>query len=132
MGLVQTGGVPNLQMTFGGSILGFGGIFGSNFLGVLIAVGMPFVFVALWTGVLLYLFGIADAMPWADVGGVGNLSGVGAAMAGQMGAKAWYLLCSGFPIALFFTLLQTELVLKLTMAKGMLLVTAGSRFLWGR
>jgi hypothetical protein len=120
----STGGVPDLEVIVGGELLGFGGEVGGNFIGVIVAVIIPAVFIGLFSISMAYLFShlginVADAM---------DTSGFTAGMSGI----ALYLLTSFFPVNLLFSLVCTRITLSFTIAKLVALASAASRFLFGK
>ena len=120
----QTGGVPNLQISGGAELLGFGGSIGGNFIGAILAAVVSSVFIVVFALCMSYLFSnlginVADAMA---TDGFEN----------SMGNVGLYLLTSFFPVHLFFTLLTTRIALMFGLGKLLALATAASRFLWGK
>jgi len=120
----QTGGVPNLNVEVMAEVLGCGGAFGSNILGMTVALIVPVIFISMFVALMIYLFAnlgvtLADAM---------NLTN----FTNSLGSVGYYLLSSFFPVTLSFSLVCTRLVLTFTLGKLLALATAASRFLWGK
>jgi hypothetical protein len=127
--LVQTkastssGGVPDLEVIGGFEALTFGAEGGGNFIGAIVAVIVPFVFILIWSVAMAYLFSnigvsVSEAM---------NITAFSSAMSG-----GWYLLTSFIPVNLLFTLLCTRITLQFTMAKIVSIAANATRFLWGK
>ena len=120
----ETGGVPDLDVSAMAEFLGIGGEIGGNFLGAIIAIGIPFAFITLFSAAMSYLFSnlgysIADAMGITD-------------FSNSMGGIGWYLLATFIPVNLAFSLLCTRITLTFTLAKIVALASAAARYLWGK
>jgi len=112
----QTGGVPNLEVSAAG--------FGGNVAGIVLAAVICFVFVAGWAIAIkvateYLLGGVLDSMHFGD-------------FTTAMSGKAWYLLCSFFPVSTAISLLFTRIGLEFTVGKVILLAAGVSRFLFGK
>jgi hypothetical protein len=125
----ETGGVPNMDVFGGLEILTFGGFAGGNFIGVLVAVIIPAVFLALWVIVVT-----AVIAPLSEFIGIYHaISGVFSTVASTpAGSAGLHVLFSAFPVGNAVRFLTAALVLQFTMAQAMLIASAASRFLFGK
>jgi hypothetical protein len=119
----QTGRVPDAEVSGSVGAFGFEGEVGGNFIGWIIFLVLPLVFIGVFAAVMSYLFShlgitVADAM---------NISG----WTSSMGGLAYYLLASFFPVSLFFSLVITRITLIFTMGKLLALASAASRWIPG-
>ncbi len=108
----QTGGVPDLDVA------------GFNIIGVIVSIGIPVVFIAVFSLVMAYLFSnlgvsISDAM---------NVS----TFSSNMGGTAWYLLSSFVPVNTLFTLFCARITLQFTLSHLFNIASDAARFIWGR
>lgn len=120
----QTGGVPDLEVNAGFEALTFGGQVGGNFIGVVVALVVPAIFVGLFSLCMAYLFAhvgftVSDALQFTD-------------FTNSLGGMGYYLLASFIPVNLLFSLAATRLTLTFTLGKLVALATSAARWLFGR
>ena len=123
-GLLQTGGVPNVQMNLFGT--------GGNVLGVAMAAVIPLAFCAIYVVTILTFFSVVTgALPGITMPVITGAMNVGAAL-NSLPSIAKVLITSYFPVNLLASIVMSRIVIHFTAAKSLMLAGIASRFLFGK
>lgn len=125
----QTGGVPNMDVFGGGGALTINAFFGGNFVGFMVAVLVPALFLGIWLVVVTIMI-----VPLGEFVGIYNAIGsvFAAARTTGPGEVGLHLLFALFPVALFVQLTSAWILMQLTLAQATLIASSASRFLFGK